>query len=155
MKCDTQGWMFTTIIKTFLNLQWGKTYDKVFQIRQEYTSCNCHGDGCNEDWKTDGQSSALEVSLRIAWRLICIWIYGTRKTLLDIWFMPHIIVSTLISQLFCCSVTNATAWTRKEAAVTQSQESSQDVDPAPRAVSSAKVAIQTFRGNYGVPTKTF
>ena len=42
--------------------------------------------------------------------------------MLDIWFMPHIIVSTLISQLFCCSVTNATAWTRKEAAVTESGE---------------------------------
>lgn len=27
----------------------------------EYTSCNCHGDGCNEDWKSaGGQSSALE-----------------------------------------------------------------------------------------------
>ena len=37
--------------------------------------CNCHGDGCNEDWKTAGQSSALEVSLRIAWPLICIWIW--------------------------------------------------------------------------------
>ena len=28
---------------------------------QEYTSCNCHGDGCNEDGKTAGQASALEV----------------------------------------------------------------------------------------------
>jgi len=25
-----------------------------------YTSCNCHGDGCNEDWNSAGQSSALE-----------------------------------------------------------------------------------------------
>jgi len=26
----------------------------------EYTSCNCHGDGCNEDWNTAGEASALE-----------------------------------------------------------------------------------------------
>ena len=45
---------------------------------------------------------------------------------------------------FCCSVTNATAWTGKGVAVTQSQESSQDVDPEKtRAVSSAQVTFQT------------
>ena len=30
-------------------------------MQQEYTSCNCHGDGCNEDWNTAGEASALEV----------------------------------------------------------------------------------------------
>ena len=28
---------------------------------QRYTFCNCHGTGCNYDWKTAGQESALEV----------------------------------------------------------------------------------------------
>ena len=87
---------------------------KCFKLQQEYTSCNCHSDGCNEDWKTAGQSSSLEVSLRTAW---------------PIWYKENIV--------------HATAWTGKEVAVTQSQESSQDVDPETRAVSSAKVAIQT------------
>ena len=44
--------------------------------------------------------------------------------------------------ILCCSVTNATAWMQKEAAVTQCQESSQDVNLVIRAVSLAQVAIQ-------------
>ena len=30
-------------------------------LLQRYTFCNCHGSGCNYDWKTAGEESALEV----------------------------------------------------------------------------------------------
>ena len=45
-----------------------------------------------------------------------------------------------IDKIFC-SVTNATAWMKKEAAATRRQESSQDVNLVTRAVSSAKVCL--------------
>ena len=55
--------------------------------------------------------------------------------------MSHMIASTMTSKLFGCSVMNVSV--KKEAAVTQSQESLQDVGLATRAVSSAEVKTQT------------